>query len=127
MKPRTINVLYWVLTILFSAFMLFSAIGGMVMGGNGDNSSMKSLGYPSYFLMMLGVGKILGVIAILQTKFRTVKEWAFAGFTIDFIAAFWSMKAVGEGMGMLMAPVIALIIMFSCYALWKKGEQNRMV
>ncbi|HTB32975.1 MAG TPA: DoxX family protein, partial [Bacteroidia bacterium] len=39
-----------------------------------------ALGYPVYFLTILGVWKILGVIAILVPKFKLVKEWAYAGF-----------------------------------------------
>ncbi len=38
------------------------------------------LGYPIYFLTLLGVWKILGVIAVLIPKFPLLKEWAYAGF-----------------------------------------------
>ena len=37
-------------------------------------------GYPVYFLTILGVWKILGVIAILAPRFKLLKEWAYAGF-----------------------------------------------
>ena len=119
MTAKTTKTLYWSLTGLFCAFMLFSAIGGM-MHPNGDKGSMVNLGYPSYFLYMLGVGKISGVIALLQNRFKTIKEWAFAGFTIDFVSAFWSMAASGVSGGMLTPPVIALALTFGCYYLWKK-------
>lgn len=118
MKPKTIKILYWTLTILFCGFMLLSAIGGMTQKNDGNNN----LGYPAYFAIMLGIGKICGVIALLQTKFKTLKEWAFAGFTIDFISAFWSMAVSGTPKSILLAPVIAMAIMFSCYFLWKKME-----
>ncbi|HVS97018.1 MAG TPA: DoxX family protein [Puia sp.] len=38
------------------------------------------LGYPVYFLTIIGVWKILGVVVILIPKFPFVKEWAYAGF-----------------------------------------------
>ena len=41
---------------------------------------IKELGYPVYFLTILGVWKILGVIALLIPKFPLLKEWAYAGF-----------------------------------------------
>ena len=38
------------------------------------------LGYPIYFLTMLSIWKILGVVAVLIPKFPLLKEWAYAGF-----------------------------------------------
>jgi len=38
------------------------------------------LGYPIYFLTILGVWKILGVVAVLIPKFPLLKEWALCRF-----------------------------------------------
>src|ERR1700712_437365 len=54
------------------------------------------LGYPLYFLYIIGVWKILGVIAILVPRFKLVKEWAYAGFFFAMTGAFVSHLAVGE-------------------------------
>jgi len=57
---------------------------------------IKHLGYPAYFLTIIGVWKILGVIAILVPKFPLVKEWAYAGFFFLMSGAIFSHIAVGS-------------------------------
>jgi len=101
--------------------MLLDGIVG-VMRIEAGKEALAHLGYPEYNLTIFGVAKILGSIAILQPKFRTIKEWAYAGFTINFIGAFASHAFVGDGIGMLIPPIITLMIMFTSYLLWKKNE-----
>ena len=54
------------------------------------------LGYPVYFLTILGVWKILGVIAVLIPKFPLLKEWAYAGFFFAMSGAIFSHIACGQ-------------------------------
>ena len=122
MKPKTIKILYWIVTILFSLFMLFSGVSEVMQTEQGKEI-MKHLGYPMYVNTIIGVAKILGAIAILQTKFRTIKEWAYAGFTIDFVGAGASMYFAGDGILMALSPLIFLAVMFASYFLWKKVEK----
>lgn len=51
---------------------------------------MAHLGYPAYFLTIIGVWKILGVVAVLIPKFTTLKEWAYAGFFFAMSGAIFS-------------------------------------
>ena len=83
---------------------------------------MKHLGYPVYVNTIIGVAKILGALAILQWKFRTLKEWAYAGFTIDFVGAGASFYFTGDGILLVLSPAIFLAVMFISYFLWKKVE-----
>lgn len=122
MKPKTIKIIYWIVTVLFSLFMLFSGVTEL-MQTKQSVEIMKHLGYPAYVNTIIGVAKILGAIAILQWKFRTVKEWAYAGFTIDFIGAGASMYLAGDGILMALSPLIFLAVMFISYYLWKKVEK----
>src|SRR5690554_125542 len=62
----------------------------------GYNEIVTQLGYPLYLLSILGVWKILGVIAILIPKFPLLKEWAYAGFFFAMSGAFISHLAVGQ-------------------------------
>ena len=121
MKPKTIKIIYWIVIILFSLFMLFSGVSE-VMQTEQAKEIMKHLGYPMYVNTIIGVAKILGAIAILQWKFHTIKEWAYAGFTIDFIGAGASMYFAGDGILMALSPVIFLTVMLISYFLWKKVE-----
>ncbi|QEM10451.1 DoxX family protein [Mucilaginibacter rubeus] len=122
MKPKTIKILYWTFTTLFLLAMLGDAYGGITMQQAGKDSLAK-LGYPMYLLVIMGSAKIAGVLAIAQTKYKVIKEWAYSGFTISFIGAFLSWFAIGAGGAMLVPPVVMLIVMFFTYYLWKKYEQ----
>ena len=124
MKPKTIKIIYWTLTILFSLFMIFSGVSE-VMQTEQAKGILKHLGYPIYVNTIIGVAKILGALAILQWKFRTLKEWAYAGFSIDFIGASASMYFAGDGIVMMLSPMIFLAVMFISYFLWKKVEKMK--
>lgn len=119
MKSKTIIIFYWVLTVLFALAMLGDAYGGISKQKAGQDV-MRHLGYPIYIMVITGVFKLLGAIAILQNKFTTIKEWAFAGFTINFIGAFASRVFVGDDAGLLLIPIVMLMIMFILYYFWKK-------
>lgn len=122
MKPKTIKIVYWIVTILFSLAMLFSGVSE-VMQTEQAKEVMKHLGYPVYVNTIIGVAKILGAIAILQTKFRTVKEWAYAGFTIDLIGASASLLFAGDGILMALSTIPFFAVMFISYYFWKKVER----
>lgn len=120
MKPSTIKITYWILTSIFALFMLLDAYGGLTRQQAGVDA-MQALGYPVYILNIVGFAKLLGAIAILQTKYQTIKEWAFAGFAINFIGAGASIAYVGNIVG-ISFPLIALVILFAVYFFWKKYE-----
>ncbi len=122
MKAKTVKIIYWSVTILFASFMLFSGISEL-MGTEQGNKVVLDLGYPLYINLILGVAKILGVIAILQTKFRTIKEWAYAGFTFDIAGASASFALNGGGAGDVLFPLPILAVMFVSYFLWKKVDR----
>lgn len=73
------KIIYWTATLFLSVGMLAGGIQQMLQIG-GYNEIVTKLGYPLYMLSILGVWKILGVLALLLPKFRLVKEWAYAGF-----------------------------------------------
>ena len=80
---------------------------------------MTHLGYPNYVSIILGVAKILGVVALLQPWFKTIKEWAYAGFAIDLIGATASFAAVDGVMAAL--SLLPFLIFFAiAYFLYRK-------
>ncbi len=64
--------------------------------GQGGEEMIAHLGYPLYLLTLLGIWKILGVIALLVPKFPLLKEWAYAGFFFAISGAIFSHIAVGD-------------------------------
>ena len=124
MRSRKLPVIYWIITIFFALSMFLDGIAG-VLRVQGGKEALAVLGYPEYCLTILGLAKVLGTIAILQPTFRTIKEWAYAGFTFIFVGGFASHAFTGDSIGMLFPPLIILGIMFVSYFLWRKIESER--
>ncbi len=122
MTPKTIKILYWIVTILFGAFMLFSGVVEILQTESAQ-VALTALGYPVYLNYIIGVAKILGVIAIIQVRFQTIKEWAYAGFTIDLVGAAASVGLNGDGFLAMVFMVPFFVVLFASYALWKKVQK----
>src|SRR6516162_3262870 len=114
------KVWYWIAIGLFSLAMTASAVG-YLSGSPRMADAFRHLGYPEYFRILLGVGKLVGVVALLAPRVPTpVREWAYAGFGITMIAAAVSHRASGDPMGNAVAPLIALVLLVVAGALWSK-------
>lgn len=68
------------------------------------------LGYPLYFLYILGIWKIVGVIAILIQKHSLLKEWAYAGFFFAMSGVTFSRIASGDSMNEIAPSLVSLIL-----------------
>ena len=115
MKKRD-KVIYWIATIWLSLGMIATGIlqltkqfaeGAIAPPGVWG---IKQLGYPVYFLTIIGVWKILGVVAILFPKFPLLKEWAYAGFFFLLSGAIFSHIAVGSPIGAYIPSSLLLIL-----------------
>lgn len=109
------SVVYWIVTILFCGFLAWSAYGYLSRAPK-MVAAMASLGYPDYVLNILGVAKLIGVVVLLAPGCAKLKEWAYAGFTIDLIGAVWSHLASGQQKE-AMVPVIFLVLLAISYSL----------
>ena len=123
MSPKTIKVTYWVLNILFCLFHVGDAWGGLSKAKAGVDA-MNTMGYPTYLMGFLAVLKLLGVVALLQNKYKTIKEWAFAGFSFTLIGAAVSHACVNDQILFIIMPVVFLAILFALYYFWRKLEQG---
>ncbi len=83
------KIIYWTSTILFAGLMIFSAIPDIAVTEEAKQFIMQ-LGYPVYFMPLIGVAKLLGCLAILTPGFKRIKEWAYAGLFFDLIGAVYS-------------------------------------
>jgi hypothetical protein len=68
------------------------------------------LGYPSYFLVLLGTWKVLGAAALLVPRRALLKEWAYAGAFFAYTGAIASHLTTGYDLGEvgLLAALTAL-------------------
>jgi len=78
--------------------------------GQGALDSIIHLGYPVYILTILGVWKILGVIAVLSPKSPLLKEWAYAGFFFLTTGAAFSHLASGDSLVTVLPALLLLIL-----------------
>jgi hypothetical protein len=116
---RKTKITYWVVTILFSAFMLFSAIPD-VLSTQDAITFMNHLGYPKYIIPFLGVAKVLGVIAILVPGFPRIKEWAYAGLFFDLAGASYSVFASDSFQPSMLIMLLPIGFLFWSYFLFHK-------
>lgn len=120
---KKINILFWVFNGLLAALMLFSAISTFMNPAATKELMSKHLGYPEYVAGLLGVAKILGVIAILVPGFSRLKEWAYAGFAFDLIGATYSSICVGDPAG-AWGFMFVFIILFALAYIYHLKKQN---
>jgi len=109
-------IIYWVFTGLFTIGMFSSGLQQLFR--QKDMADMLgALGYPLYFMTILGTWKILGVIAVLIPRFTLVKEWAYAGFFFVMTGALFSHLAVGDyAIKAILGPVFQTVfIVLSWY------------
>jgi uncharacterized membrane protein len=113
---KTKLIIYWVATALLAIGMLQSGIFAVLRTKQWIDL-VTGLGYPVYFLTILGIWKILGVIAILIPKFKLLKEWAYAGFFFAMTGALVSHLAVGDyAIKAILGPLFqALFVVLSWY------------
>ena len=110
------KIIYWISTIWLALGMLatgtlqlFKAKAEGAVAPPGVYG-ITHLGYPVYFLTILGVWKILGVVALLIPKFPLLKEWAYAGFFFAMSGAVFSHIASGDSMTENVPALLLLIL-----------------
>jgi hypothetical protein len=109
---------YWVLTALFLLPMAGSGVPELLVGGPAATAaSIVHLGSPLYLMRILGLAKILGAVAIVTNRSRTLAEWAYAGFVFDLAFAVASHLIVGDG-PIAVAPAVMLALVLASYGLY---------
>ena len=124
MTPKAILLLYRIITVMFAALLLMAGITEAIVHESGKEI-MRHLGYPEHVLHVIGTGKILAAIALVQRRFPTVREWAYAGVTFNLVGAFVARAAAGDSLALILSPLIFLSVLFVSYFLGKKAERLR--
>jgi uncharacterized membrane protein YphA (DoxX/SURF4 family) len=114
MKLKAIG--YWVTTGIIA---LLIGSGGImqVMRRPDAVAGIARLGYPAYFVVLLGVWKVLGALAILAPRLPRLKEWAYAGIFFDLTGASVSHAASGSSAGNVVGPAIFALVVIASWAL----------
>ena len=119
---RTRTMPYWILTTL--------VVLELIVGGLGDvlhlqpfAERMRRIGYPMYFLTILGTWKILGGLALMWPGFPRLKEWAYAGVFFVATGAAISHAVCGEWTHVIAPMTLAVLGMVS----WALRPESRML
>lgn len=106
------KIIYWIATIWLALGMVSTAAVQLfkTKEGQGGVDSITHLGYPVYLLTLLGIWKILGVVAVLIPKFPLLKEWAYAGFFFVMSGAIFSHIASGDSATEMLPALLLLLL-----------------
>lgn len=112
---KTNKIIYYIATALLTAVMLFS-VSMYFFKHDMIKGAFESFGYPIYIIYPYAVAKLLGLVAIWLPGYKTLKEWAYAGFFYAFILAFFAHYMIGDGQqGTAVVALIALAVSYVFY------------
>src|SRR5690606_33696151 len=106
---RTNRIIYWIATVWLALGMVSTGIVQIVRMDE-EVQKMNELGYPIYFLTIIGIWKLLGAVTVLIPKSPLLKEWAYAGFFFLVSGAIISHLSVGSEAVELFGPTLLLIL-----------------
>ena len=123
---KRIAILYWFTTILI--FLFEGVMPALTSQSALAKEGIRHLGYPEYFGTMLVFFKVAGALALVLPKVpNRIKEWAYAGFAFDFIAASVSHYSI-DGIGaQSFFPLIVLGILAVSYVTFHKRQKAKII
>ncbi len=116
------KIIFWITTTII--FLFEGVLTALTSQTDMAKEGIAHLGYPAYFGVMLAIIKVLGTIVLIVPAFpKKLKEWAYAGFTFDFVAAFISLWVVDGFNSMLILPAVMLVLLWLSYRSFHRLNQ----
>jgi len=103
------KIIYWFFTLWLSLGMVSTGLVQLLKTKE-ETEMFAHLGYPAYLLTVIGICKMLGVVAVLIPKFPVLKEWAYAGFFFSMSGAVISHLLMGDPMKEVFPPLLLLAL-----------------
>jgi uncharacterized membrane protein YphA (DoxX/SURF4 family) len=107
---------YWTTTTLVALAFVTAGVA-YLLRADAVVQNLSELGYPPYFLTLLGVWKALGGLALLTPRLPRLKEWVYAGIAFNLTGAAFSHAAVGHPASKVIAPLVLLGVAATSWAL----------
>ena len=98
------KIIFWVTTTIIAIAYFITGLGNLLPFAH-IAQDMAHLGYPAYFLKIIGTWKVLAAIVIIVPDFQRVKEWAFAGMILDLTGAALSRYFMGDAWPTVVIPL----------------------
>ena len=124
---KSTKITYWISTILIVLFE--GLMPALTFNSDLAKQGISHLGYPDYFRVAFTFFKVLGAILLILPQIsRRLKEWAYAGFTFDFLFAFISHAAVdGLSNGQTYFPLLVLAVLIVSYICYNRLQDHRSI
>lgn len=103
------KMIYWIATLWLALGMASTGIVQLLHHPK-EVENMLHLGYPVYFLTLMGSLKLLGVLAVLSPRYPVLKEWAYAGFCFAMTGAIFSRVASGDSIQDIWPALLLLVL-----------------
>jgi len=120
MKLKSIS--YWVITAIV-AFCIGSGGVAELARLQGNVEGLVHLGYPVYFVTIIGFWKVLGAIAILAPGFPRLKEWAYAGIFFNMTGAAATGVFVGSAAWHVIVDLVLTVLTVASWALRRPSRR----
>ncbi len=113
------------MTIRRAMYAITTALAVLAFAGSGLANllhathvaeDMSHLGYPTYFMTILGTWKLLGALAISAPGLARAKEWAYAGMLFDLTGAAASRAAMADGPVLVLVPLLIAVVVAVSWA-----------
>ena len=101
--------LYWGSLVVFCLIMIAGGVTDLLRMEM-QVETFERLQYPVYLLTIIGAAKLIGVVAIAVPERPILKEWAYAGFSIDLIGATASHAFVADPIFPTLLPILVLTV-----------------
>lgn len=126
LATRCRTVVYWTATILLALAIGSGGFAELILLPDNVAGFME-LGYPVYFMMIIGIWKVCGATVIVLPGWPRLKEWAYAGIFFNVSGAALSHAAVGSygvyAFHVLVNLFLALLVVVS----WSLRPANRVL
>jgi hypothetical protein len=121
LSNRTRHRLYWTSTACVTFALTLGGLADVLHHPIADRT-MTHLGFPPYFQVVIGVWKLLGVMALLAPGLPLLKEWAYAGMFFDVSGAAIAHAVSGDHVELLPPLAVAALLSLS-WALRPPGRR----
>lgn len=122
MKKRD-KYIYWIATLWLSLGLVSTGIVQLIQMDE-EIVRMNQLGFPPYILPLLGVWKLLAVVALLVPRYPLVKEWAYAGIIFNMTGALFA-HAISQSPGLdFFGPTLLTVLTILS---WYFRSQDRKI
>lgn len=121
---KTNKIIYWIATLWLALGMTSTGIV-QLLRMKGEVEFILDLGYPDYFLTLLGVTKLLAVVTILVPRFPLLKEWAYSGLFFMMFGALYSHIAHHNSMKEI-GPVLLLLVLI-CVSWYFRPVDRKLI